>query len=302
MGEKMVDKILRIMKNPEQIRNICTSAHIDHGKTTFSDNLIAGAGMMSEDLAGRQLVLDFHEDEISRGITIDAANISMVHDLEGKEYLINLIDTPGHIDFGGDVTRAMRAIDGTILLCCAVEGVMPQTETVLRQAVRERVKPVLFINKTDRLIKELRLTPEQMQDRLIKIINSVNQFIRDIAEPEFRNSWQVNVNEGSVAFGSAFHKWALSMPFMRAKGITFKDVIDAYESGDEARIKELAKKAPLHRVVLNMVIRHHPNPVQAQKYRIPKIWRGEPESEIGKALMNCDPNGPAAFICTKIVV
>ena len=298
----MVDKILRIMKNPEQIRNICTSAHIDHGKTTFSDNLIAGAGMMSEDLAGRQLVLDFHEDEISRGITIDAANISMVHDLEGKEYLINLIDTPGHIDFGGDVTRAMRAIDGTILLCCAVEGVMPQTETVLRQAVRERVKPVLFINKTDRLIKELRLTPEQMQDRLIKIINSVNQFIRDIAEPEFRNSWQVNVNEGSVAFGSAFHKWALSMPFMRAKGITFKDVIDAYESGDEARIKELAKKAPLHRVVLNMVIRHHPNPVQAQKYRIPKIWRGEPESEIGKALMNCDPNGPAAFICTKIVV
>ena len=185
MAEKMVDKVLRLMKNREQIRNICTSAHIDHGKTTFSDNLLAGAGMMSEALAGKACVLDFHEDEQQRGITIDAANVSMVHEIEGKEFLINLIDTPGHVDFGGDVTRAMRAIDGTIVLTCAVEGCMPQTETVLRQALRERVKPCLFINKVDRLIKELQLTPDKMQERFMAIIAHVNKLIEQIAEPDY---------------------------------------------------------------------------------------------------------------------
>ncbi len=270
--------------------------------TTFSDNLLAGAGMISEELAGKQLVMDFHEDEQLRGITIDAANVSMVHEFEAQEYLINLIDTPGHVDFGGDVTRAMRAIDGTILLCDAVEGIMPQTETVLRQALKERVKPVLFINKVDRLMKELKLTPEQMQERFINIINNVNRLIGELAEKDFKEKWKVNVNDGSVTFGSAFHKWALSIPYMKASGISFRDVIDVYASGDQKRIDEFAAKAPLHKIVLNMVIRHNPNPKQAQAYRIPKIWHGDMDSEIGKALAGCDPNGPVVFVCTKIVV
>ncbi|MBN2454672.1 elongation factor EF-2 [Candidatus Woesearchaeota archaeon] len=302
MAEKLAEKVTRLMKKPENIRNICTSAHIDHGKTTFSDNLLAGAGMMSEELAGQQLALDFHEDEQLRGITIDAANVSMVHTFEGNEYLINLIDTPGHVDFGGDVTRAMRAIDGTILLCDAVEGVMPQSETVLRQALKERVRPVLFINKVDRLIRELKLTPEKMQEKFLSIIMHVNKLISAIAEKEYKEKFQVNVNEGSVAFGSAIHNWALSFPYMKKYGISFKDVIDTYEADDKEKIKELAKKAPLHRVVLNMCIRHHPDPIQAQKYRIPKIWHGDPESELGQCLLKCDPKGPIAFVCTKIVV
>ncbi len=298
----MIDKVIRLMKKPKRIRNIGTVAHIDHGKTTFSDNLLAGSGMMSQDLAGKARVLDFHEDEAERGITIDAANVSMVHKLEEQEYLINLIDTPGHIDFSGDVTRAMRAVDGVIVLVCAVEGVMPQTETVLKQCLRERAKPILFINKVDRLIKELKLTPDKMQERFIKIIKTVNELIYAIAEDEFKEEWKVNVNDGSVAFGSAFHNWALSFPYMKKHGITFADVINAYQSGDKNDIKELAKKAPIHEVILDISIRHHPDPLTAQKYRIPKIWKGDEESELGKALINCDPEGPMTFVCTKIVV
>ncbi len=299
MVEKMIDKVVRLMKQPERIRNVGVCAHIDHGKTTFSDNLLAGAGMISEELAGKQLALDFHADEQARGITIDAANVSMVHGAEGNEYLINLIDTPGHVDFSGDVTRAMRAVDGAIVLCCAVEGVMPQTETVLRQALRERVKPVLFINKVDRLIKEVKLTPEQMQDRFVKIIINVNKFIRDIAPEEYKEKWQVSIEDGSVAFGSAFHKWALSLSYLKKSKITFRNIIEAYENDT---YKDLAKQAPLHKVILDMVAKQHPNPMVAQEYRIPKIWHGEMESEEGRALINCDPNGPVAFVVTKIVI
>ncbi|WP_298521097.1 GTP-binding protein, partial [uncultured Methanobrevibacter sp.] len=102
--DRMIAKIKELMYEPEQIRNIGICAHIDHGKTTLSDNLLAGAGMISEELAGDQRFLDFDEQEQARGITIDAANVSMVHDYKDSEYLINLIDTPGHVDFGGDVT------------------------------------------------------------------------------------------------------------------------------------------------------------------------------------------------------
>jgi len=301
MAEVNVKKIEELMHKQEHIRNIAIAAHIDHGKTTFSDNLLAGAGMLSEELAGKACVLDFHEDEATRGITIDAANVSMVHKFEGKEYLINLIDTPGHVDFGGDVTRAMRAVDGCIVVCCAVEGVMPQTETVLRQALRENVKPVLFINKVDRLIKEVKLTPEEMEKKFIGIIKHVNELIENIAPEEYKQKWKVNVAKGEVAFGSAFHNWALSFPYMKERGITFKEIIEAYQGGGE-NYKGLAKKAPLHEVVLDMVVDHHPNPIDAQKYRIPRIWHGEIDSKVGKDLLKCDPKGEPAFVCTKIVI
>ncbi|MBP1910968.1 elongation factor EF-2 [Thermococcus stetteri] len=297
--EEMIAKIKELMTQPERIRNMGIAAHIDHGKTTLSDNLLAGAGMISEELAGKQLVLDFDEQEQARGITINAANVSMVHNYEGNDYLINLIDTPGHVDFGGDVTRAMRAIDGAIIVVDAVEGVMPQTETVLRQALREYVKPVLFINKVDRLIKELKLTPQQMQERFVKVITDVNRLIRRYAPPEFRDKWLVKVEDGSVAFGSAYYNWALSVPYMKKTGVSFKDIIDLTNAGD---LKTLRKKAPLHVVVLDMVVRHLPNPLEAQKYRIPHLWRGDINSEVGQAMMNCDPKGPMTMVVTKIIL
>ena len=297
-AKKMIDKIKELMYMPERIRNMGIVAHIDHGKTTLSDNLLAGAGMISEELAGQQLYLDFDEQERERGITINAANVSMVHEYKGKEYLINLIDTPGHVDFGGDVTRAMRAVDGVIVVVDAVEGVMPQTETVLRQALRENVKPVLFINKVDRLIKELELTPDQMQERLIKVITEVNKLIKAM-KPEKYKEWMVKVEEGSVAFGSALYKWAVSVPAMKETGIGFKEV---YKYLKEDNWRELAKKSPLHRVVLDMVIRHLPSPIEAQKERIKVIWRGDINSPEGQAMVKCDPKGPVALMITKIIV
>jgi len=297
-AKKMIDKIKELMWKPERIRNMGIVAHIDHGKTTLSDNLLAGAGMISEELAGQQLYLDFDEQERERGITINAANVSMVHEYKGKEYLINLIDTPGHVDFGGDVTRAMRAVDGVIVVVDAVEGVMPQTETVLRQALRENVKPVLFINKVDRLIRELELTPDQMQERLIKVITEVNRLIKAM-KPEKYKEWMLKVEEGSVAFGSALYKWAVSVPAMKETGIGFKEV---YKYLKEDNWKELAKKSPLHRVVLDMVIRHLPSPIEAQKERIKVIWKGDINSPEGQAMINCDPKGPVALMITKIIV
>ncbi|MBI2630445.1 elongation factor EF-2 [Candidatus Pacearchaeota archaeon] len=273
--------------------------------TAFTDNLLAAAGQMAAKNAGdldEGMATWQHSDEQERLMTVDAANVSMVHSFQDKEYLINLIDTPGHVDFGGNVTRAMRAIDGTIVLVCASEGIMPQTETVIRQALRERVKPILFINKVDRLIKELKLTPEAMQERFIRIFKEFNDLISKYAELELRDKWLVDINSGSVAFGSARDNWALSLPFMKKKNVNFKDVLKLYDLTEEERKEWVWKNAPLYEVILDMVVKHLPNPLEAQKYRIPKIWRGDLDSEMGKDLLGCNPNGKLAFVITRVVI
>tara|TARA_B100000609_G_scaffold195873_1_gene190455 strand:+ start:523 stop:2730 length:2208 start_codon:yes stop_codon:yes gene_type:complete len=299
MGRKEdnIKKATEVMHILPQIRNLCIAAHIDHGKTTLSDNLIAGAGMMSEDLAGKSRVLDFDEQESARGITINAASASMVHNVEGTDFLINLIDTPGHVDFGGDVTRAMRAVDGCFILACAVEGPMPQTETVVRQALKEKVKPVLFINKVDRLINELQVTPEDMMERFKETITKVNKLIRQFAPEEKKKEWQVSVGDGTVAFGSAYHNWGITVPYMAKSGISFKDIFE-YCNNEQQR--ELAQKAPVHEVLLDMAVTKLPGPVEAQPYRIPNIWTGDLETPIGKAMVSCDPEAELAMMITKI--
>ena len=299
MGRKEdnIKKATEVMHDLPNIRNLCIAAHIDHGKTTLSDNLIAGAGMMSNELAGAARVLDFDEQESARGITINAASASMVHSVGGKDYLINLIDTPGHVDFGGDVTRAMRAVDGCFILACAVEGPMPQTETVVRQALKEKVKPVLFINKVDRLINELQVTPEDMMERFKGTIQKVNKLIKQFAPGEFKKDWQVDVASGTVAFGSAYHNWGITVPYMQKSGISFKDIFEYCNSENQ---KELALKAPVHEVLLDMAVSKLPSPVNAQPYRIPNIWTGDIQSPIGQAMIKCDPQAELAMMVTKI--
>ncbi len=303
--ETQFQKIERLSKSQKNIRNIATSAHIHHGKTALTDNLLAASGYMAAKNAGNLdegMATWQHSDEQERLMTVDSANVSMVHDFHGEEYLVNLIDTPGHVDFSGNVSRAMRAIDGTIVLVCAVEGIMPQTETVIKQALKERVKPVLFINKVDRLIKEMKLTPESMQERFVKIINEFNDLVVKIAEPELREHWLVNIGDGSVAFGSAKENWALSVPFMKKQGITFKDIFTLVEMPDAERKEWVWKNAPLYEVLLDMVVKHLPDPLEAQKYRIPKIWRGDLDSQFGKDLISCDPKGKIGFVITRIMI
>ncbi|MBN2517615.1 MAG: elongation factor EF-2, partial [Candidatus Altiarchaeota archaeon] len=297
--EQMVEKVVKLMNQKDRIRNMGIAAHIDHGKTTLSDNLLSGCGIISEELSGKQLFMDYDEQEQARGITINAANVSMVHTYDQKDYLVNLIDTPGHVDFSGDVTRAMRAVDGALIVVCAVEGVMPQTKTVIGQALKEKVKPLLFINKVDRLINELKLTPESMQERFVKIINEVNKLIGQMAPPEFKKDWLVDVNSGKVAFGSAYNNWATSIPYMKRTGISFKDIIDYCNTENQ---KELAKRAKLHEVILDMVVKHLPSPLIAQRYRTPNIWRGDMESDVGKSMAACDDNGKLVIMITKIVI
>jgi elongation factor 2 len=296
---KMINKIKELMYTPKYIRNIGIVAHIDHGKTTLSDNLLAGAGMISRELAGDQRFLDFDDQEQARGITIDAANVSMVHKYKDEDYLINLIDTPGHVDFGGDVTRAMRAVDGAVVVVCAVEGIMPQTETVLRQALKENVRPVLFINKVDRLINELKLEGDELQNRFLKIIASANKLIKNMAPEQFKKEWLSRVEDGSVAFGSAYHNWAINVPMMQKTGITFDDIYDACKNDNQ---KELAEKVPIHDVLLGMVVDHLPSPEVSQRYRVPSIWSGDIESVEGQGMLNTDPDSPLAVMITNVSI
>ena len=297
--KKIAERVTTLMDKPEFIRNIGIVAHIDHGKTTLSDNLLGGAGMISMDLAGKQLFMDFDPLEQARGITIDAANVSMVHEVDGKEYLINMIDTPGHVDFGGDVTRAMRAVDGAVVVVDAVEGAMPQTETVLRQALKEGVRPVLFVNKVDRMINELKVEKKDMAARLGKVIDNVNKLIQGMDEEKYKSGWKLDAAKGNIAFGSALYNWAISVPQMKKTGIGFDQVVDYCREG---KMKELAEKVPLYIAVNDMVVKFLPSPIEAQKERVKVIWHGDWDTPVGRAMATCDPKGPVAFMINKVKI
>lgn len=295
---KQVEDIAKIMKNVELVRNIGTLAHVDHGKTTTSDSLLMAAGLLSPKVAGKALALDYVEIEQLRQMTVKAANVSLYHEWRGKSYVVNLVDTPGHVDFTGHVTRSLRMMDGGLVVVDAVEGVMTQTETVLRQGLNEYVRPLLFINKVDRLIRELRLSPQEVQQRFIEIVKEFNTLVELYADPEFKDRWKVDFRRGQVAFGSALHKWGLTVPIALEKGVKFDYIVDIYERGNQ---EELSKDFPLHVALLDMIVEHVPNPKEAQRYRVPKLWKGDLNSEVGKAMLECDPEGPLVIAASKVV-
>lgn len=294
---KQVPEIQKLLNRKELIRNIGIIAHIDHGKTTLADTLLAGAGLLSLQMAGSARVLDFLEEEQKRKITIKTASISLLYKTAGESYVINLVDTPGHVDFTGKVTRALRVIDGAVVVVDAVEEIMAQTEIVTMQALEERVRPVLFINKVDRLITELQLSEKQIEKKLDRIISGFNDLLELHGEAAFKSKLKIDPAADNVAFGSALHGWGFTLSSARGKGIKFGDVINAYRKGEQ---EKLGKLLPVYDAVFGMAIKSLPNPREAQQYRIEKIWKGNLNSEIGRAMVDCSESGPASFCVTNV--
>lgn len=295
------DEIRDMIKNhPMELRRVFTiAAHIDHGKTTTSDYLLRKAGLMSDADAGKKVMMDSDEEEQERGITIFTSVVLLSYEFEDKTYLCEINDTPGHISFTGEVSRALRGSDGVILLVDALEGVMTQTETNIRLSLNEKCKPVLFINKVDRLISELRLAPGDVFQKIDNILNGVNKLIRDNAPEGLGKEWQVSFKDGSVSVGSAKDGWAFNMSTLQRLQIKPQDVFAKYDVDDKDWLRE---NLPLEEPLLEMVIKHLPNPVEGQKMKIPAIWGGDINSPEGQALMNCDRDGPLMGMITKIFI
>ncbi|XP_018046309.1 PREDICTED: elongation factor-like GTPase 1 [Atta colombica] len=203
-----IEKLNEIQTDATHIRNICILAHVDHGKTTLADSLVASNGIISNKLAGKLRYLDSRPDEQIRGITMKSSSITLYHVYNEMDHVINLIDSPGHVDFSSEVSTAVRLSDGAVILVDVVEGVCPQTRSALSIAYVEGLKPILVLNKVDRLITEMKLTPLDAYVRLTQVLEQVNAimgelFASDVMEREEReetvaSTWD-KVNERDLA-------------------------------------------------------------------------------------------------------
>jgi elongation factor 2 len=213
-----IDEVRAIMEFPVQVRNMSVIAHVDHGKSTLTDSLVAAAGIIAMSKAGDLRLTDTRQDEQDRCITIKATSISMYYRVNDdvlpenpkRDFLINLIDSPGHVDFSSEVTAALRVTDGALVVVDCVEGVCVQTETVLRQALTERIRPVLMVNKLDRAILELQLDSEEAYQSFTRTIGSVNVVIATYND-EALGDVQCFPEKGTVCFGSGLQGWAFGL-------------------------------------------------------------------------------------------
>jgi len=226
-----VDQVRECMDKERNIRNMSVIAHVDHGKSTLTDSLVAKAGIIAAAKAGECRATDTRKDEQERCITIKSTAISMYFEMLQKDldfckqekakkadgtdelgFLINLIDSPGHVDFSSEVTAALRVTDGALVVVDCVSGVCVQTETVLRQAIAERIRPVLFMNKMDRALLELQLEQEELFQTFQRIVENVNVIVATYADDDGpMGVVRVDVNNASVGFGSGLHGWAFTL-------------------------------------------------------------------------------------------
>lgn len=221
-----VDQIREIMDRKRNIRNMSVIAHVDHGKSTLTDSLVSKAGIIAGSRAGETRFTDTRKDEQERAITIKSTAISLFYKLDegdmqflegnndGDEFLINLIDSPGHVDFSSEVTAALRVTDGALVVVDCVSGVCVQTETVLRQAIGERIKPVVFMNKMDLALLTLQLEPEELYQKFQRVVEDINVIIATYGgadEDAPMGDIQIHPSRGTVGFGSGLHSWAFSL-------------------------------------------------------------------------------------------
>merc|ERR1712088_606908 len=236
----------------ENIRNMSVIAHVDHGKSTLTDSLVAKAGIIAAAKAGETRATDTRKDEQDRCITIKSTAISMFFNMDEKDmafikqpiskkkdganetgFLINLIDSPGHVDFSSEVTAALRVTDGALVVVDCVSGVCVQTETVLRQAIAERIRPVLFMNKMDRALLELQLDQEDLYQTFQRVVENVNVIVATYADDDGpMGIIRVDPTNGSVGFGSGLHGWAF----------TLKQFAEMYAAKFKVDVDKLMKK------------------------------------------------------------
>ena len=223
-----IEQIRAIMDRQNNIRNMSVIAHVDHGKSTLTDSLICKAGIIASKVAGDARYTDTRQDEQERGITIKSTGVSLYYEYDVYQtgqmepFLINLIDSPGHVDFSSEVTAALRVTDGALVVVDCVEGVCVQTETVLRQAMQEKIRPVLMVNKIDRPILELKTDSESMYQNFVRVVDMANVIICNYEQPDM-GDLMVYPNKGNVAFGSGKECWGFTLTrFARMYAKKFK--------------------------------------------------------------------------------
>ncbi|MHA1345065.1 MAG: GTP-binding protein [Candidatus Heimdallarchaeaceae archaeon] len=292
---KYVESVSSSMQDKTKIRNVSIISHVDHGKTTLSDHLLQAGGLISQSMAGTARALDYLDEEQKRGITIKTANISLVYNYNNNSHLINLVDTPGHVDFSGMVSQALRLVDGAIVVVDAVEQIMAQTESVIRQAMGECLRPILFINKIDRLINELKLPKKEIEVRINNIVQMVNELINLYSHPQFRKNWNVRFDNGTVIIGSALNGWAISSYSKNAP--SFDEIIKLHSENNS---NELKINFPVTKSILSSIIENVPNPQDAQKTRYEHITQFiDQKSE--EALIDCNDKGPTILCLGKLL-
>ncbi|KAF9170993.1 Elongation factor 2 [Mortierella sp. AD010] len=339
-----IDQIRALMDKVTNVRNMSVIAHVDHGKSTLTDSLVSKAGIISSARAGEARFMDSRPDEQERGITIKSTAISLFFELteedlpdikqksDGTAFLINLIDSPGHVDFSSEVTAALRVTDGALVVVDCVDGVCVQTETVLRQALGERIKPVVVINKVYpehgtvafasglhgwaftirqfavRYAKKFGVDRSKMMDKLW----GENYF-----NPATKKWTTKSTDANGKSLERAFNMFILDpifklfesvMNFKKDATFTMLEKLDIALKTDEkelegkALLKVIMKKfLPAGEALLEMIVIHLPSPVTAQKYRVENLYEGPQDDECAKSIGECNPNGPLMLYVSKMV-